>query len=288
MKSLGWAAPATLDEALALVNERNRPLAGGTDLIIHVAHGKAQPDLFVSLTGIAELAVLAQQPDGTLSVGANVTHRQIEQSPLMAGAFAALADAARLVGSIQIRNVATVGGNICNAVPSADLAPALLVFGAQVAVVSAAGRRRLALQDLFAGPSATVLGPSELVERFELPAQAPRTGSAYLRQTPRLAMDLAVVGVAARVALDEAGQCAEASVALGAVAPTPILAPEAARLVLGTPLDGPALEAAAEAAAAASRPISDVRGSAAYRREMVKVFTRRTLELARDRAEGRA
>jgi CO/xanthine dehydrogenase FAD-binding subunit len=286
-----YAAPASLDEALALLarhGEAARPLAGGTDLLLNLRSGRRRVGLLVDLKRVPGLDAVEARPGGGVRIGALASHAALLDSPLLAGpAFRALVEGAGWVSGPQIRNRGTVGGNLCNASPAADLAPPLLALGAEVEVARhGSARGRLPLADLFAGPGRTGLGPGEVLAAVELPAAAGSAGSAYERAT-RVAIDIALVGVAASVTLAPDGSVAGARVALGAVAPTPTLSRGASAALVGRRPSVEALAAAARAAAADSRPIDDVRASAAYRRHMVEVLARRALERAVATARGR-
>jgi carbon-monoxide dehydrogenase medium subunit len=200
-----------------------------------------------------------------------------------------LVDGASIVGSVQTRNMATLGGNVCNAAPSADTAPPLLVLGAPVDIAGPSGRRQVPLERFFAGPGQTVLARDEVLLGFVIPTPAPRTGGRYERHTPRAEMDIAVVGVAALVTLEpDRDLIREVRIALGAVAPTPVRVPDAEASLAGQPPSDEAFERAAELAMLAARPISDVRGSAAFRRHLVRVMTARCLRQAVERARSQA
>jgi carbon-monoxide dehydrogenase medium subunit len=281
-----YAAPTTLDDALALVarhGDAAQPLAGGTDLLLQLRSGRRRASLLVDLKripGLADLA-LADGREGALRLGALVSHADVLASPHLAHpARRALAEGAAWVSGPQIRNRGTVGGNLCNASPAADLAAPLLALGAEVEIAGP-GRppRRLPLRELFAGPGRTTLAPGELLVAAILPKLGARAASAYERAT-RVAVDIALVGVAASLTLAADGSVTAARVALGAVAPTPVLSAAAAEALVGRRPTPEALAAAARGAAEDCRPIDDVRASAAYRRLMVEVLARRALERA--------
>lgn len=277
-----YAAPTSLDAALDLLarhGEGARPLAGGTDLLLMLRSGRRKAAVLVDLKRVPGLAGIAE--GGGLRVGALASHADLGASPVLAvPALRAVAEGARWVSGPQIRNRGTVGGNLCNASPAADLAPPLLALGATVEVARwGAATRTLPLEGLFAGPGRTTLAPGDLLVGIGLPASPPRTGSAYERAT-RVAIDIALVGVAAAVTLAADGRVAAARVALGAVAPTPVLSPGAAKALVGRVPEASALAAAARAAAAEARPITDVRASADYRRHLVEVLARRALARA--------
>ncbi len=261
------------------------PIAGGTDVLIDARVGRVSPEWLVDLSPLRGLAGLARDGE-TLRIGALTRIRELELDDDLARHAPALVEAARVLGSVQIRTMATVGGNLCHATPSAEMPPALLVHEADAEVAGPEGTRSFPLAQLFAGPGRTTLGAGELLTAVRVRVPAASAGSCYLRQTVRWSMDLAGVGVAAAIEVDGSTVTA-ARVALGAVAPVPLLVPEAAEAVVGAEL---AEERAAEAgrrAAAACSPISDARGTAEYRRDVVGVLVRRALEIAWLRATGR-
>jgi CO/xanthine dehydrogenase FAD-binding subunit len=280
--------PGSLDDCLRTLKGRGSDvqlLAGGTDLLPQLKNGLIKPTTVVDLSGVAELRVLEGDAQRGFRVGAAVTARVLERDPRIVATYPALAESAALVGSIQIRNLATVGGNLCNAAPSADMAPPLVALDAEAVIVSAGGRRRVPVASFFSGVRRTVLAPDELLVEFVIPAPGPRSGGAYLRHTPRRELDIAVVGVASQVSLAD-GVCARARIALAAVAPTPVRATAAEQALAGQPLTPQAIARAADLAVEAARPISDQRGSAEFRRHLVRILTRRTLAEALSRASA--
>jgi carbon-monoxide dehydrogenase medium subunit len=288
MLRFAYEGAASLDQAvaaLARLGAGTKVLAGGTDLLPQIKEHLIEPPAVLALDAIPELQVLEATADGGLRIGAMVRMRVLERSPLVQGRYAAVAEGAKLVGSVQIRNLATLGGNICNAAPSADVVPALVAFGGEAVAAGPDGRRTLPLDGFFLGPRRTVLEPGELLVEVHLPAPAPRTGSAYLRHTPRMEMDIAVAGSAAVLTL-AGGRIADARICLASVAPTPVRAPGAEALLRGAEPNDDTLRRAAEAAAGDCRPISDVRGSEEYRRHLVAVLTERVLRSAIARADS--
>lgn len=277
-----FAAPETVEEALAAVAAGGVPVAGGTDLVVAARSGRHPlPDALVSLHRLGGLRGISFTENGALALGALVTHGEIERSEQVRGSWAALADAAVLVGSPATRHVGTVGGNLANASPAMELGAPLLVHDARVEVND--GGRALPVAELLAGPGKTTLGPGELITRVVVPNPGP---SAYMRLEYRRAMEIAVVGAAALLVLDDRGRVTTARVALTAVARTCIRAPSAeAALENREPSEDVLAEAAGLAAEAAS-PISDVRASARYRRAQIPVVVRRTLERALARARA--
>lgn len=282
MKRFDYFEPATLDEAVALLQRYNgqaNVLAGGTDLLVEIKeHGRA-PEYVVNIKKIPGMSHLSYDDQTGLKFGALATTRQIEIHPLVRANYPSLAQAVSELGSIQVRNRATVAGNICRASPSADTPPPLIAAGAAVRLYGPSGERTVLLEDFFTGPGQTVLQPGELVVEFMVPPPPPHTGQVYLKHGRRRAMELATVGVAVAVTL--AGElCQEIRIVLGAVAPAPIRARQAEVVLRGQKIDEALIEAAAETAMQESKPISDVRASAAYRREMVRVLTARAVRQA--------
>jgi aerobic carbon-monoxide dehydrogenase medium subunit len=260
-------------------------VAGGTDLLPQMKTGMLKVRKVVDLSALPELQLIEQQPDGSLRVGAAVAARTIERSPLVSDNFAALSEGASVVGSYQIRNLATLGGNLANAAPSADMAPPVLALDAELLIAGPRGQRRVHITDFFLGVRRTQLAPDEVLVEIIVPAPQPNSGGTYVRHTPRRELDIAVVGVASQLTLRD-GHCAKARIALGAVAPVPLRATEAEARLEGHAVTPALIEEAAELAVAAASPISDQRGSAEFRRHLVRVLTRRTLTTALERAQG--
>lgn len=264
-----------------------RPLAGGTDLVVQMKEGATRftpPSRLVSLHRIPDLKGIEFSEAGGLRIGAGVTMAEIAASDIIRERFSAIAGGASVVGSLQTMNMATLGGNLCNAAPSADTAPALLALEAHAVIAGPDGRRTLPLEEFFLGPGRTALAPGELLTGIQAPAPPRNTGSAYGRHTPRKRMDIAVVGVAAALTL-AGGRIERARVALGAVAPAPVRARQAEAALEGQPVSDDVFARAAEAAAADAQPISDIRASAAFRRHLVRVMTERMLREAAARAD---
>ena len=282
MKGFEFFEPTTLAEASQLfAQEHAQLLAGGTDLVIGMKALTETPQSVISLQKIPGLTGVTAETDGSISIGAMTKVREVELSADIQEHHTALAEGASEIGSIQIRNLATIGGNIAHASPAADTVAGLLVADAQVDIASANGERTVPIDALFTGPGQTVLTPGEIITRFRLPN--PASGSHYIKHKIREVMDLAFIGVAAAVNLDN-GTITDARIGLAAVAPTPIRATEAENLLRGNELTAELLQQAGEAAAAAASPISDLRCSAEHRREMVDVLTKRTLQAAVARA----
>jgi len=241
------------------------------------------PSCIVSLLRVPELQGIEFSESGGLRIGAGVTMAEVAASPVINERIRAIAEGAGVVGSLQTMNMATVGGNLCNAAPSADIAPPLLAYGAEAVVAGSNGRRTLPLEEFFLGPGRTAVMPGEILVEVIVPTPAAGTGSAYRRHTPRKQMDIAVVGVAAVLTIADA-KIKQARIALGAVAPTPVRAREAEAILEGREVSDGAFERAAEAAAQSARPISDVRASAEFRTHLVRIMTGRILREAATRA----
>lgn len=282
MQPFDYVKPKTLDEASALLRQHNgnaRPFAGATDLLIRIERGFLHPRVVVDVKELPGLRDLLITDSGWLRIGAAVTMNEIVSHLDVRRHYPLLAEACNTVGSYQLRNRATVGGNLCNASPAADSAPALLCYEAEVVLHGPDGTRRLALEQFFLGPGQTALQPGELLTAVEVPPPPAGAVGHFLKLGRTPLGDISVISVAV-LGWPDASQPSGTAwrIALGAVAPTPLRAPEAERLLSqDTSTDG--LEAASRVAAATARPIDDIRASAAYRRDMVRVFTHRGAEL---------
>ncbi len=293
MRTFEYKAPETIEEAVGLLKEAGgsaRLLAGGTDLVVQMKERATRfpyPATIVSLDRVSELRGVDFSDAGGLRIGAGATMTDVATHPAVRERYAALAEGAGVVGSLQTMNMATIGGNVCNAAPSADTAPPLLVYEAEAVIVGPNGRRTLPIAELFRGPGETALAPDELLAELRLPVPPAGTGAVYQRNTPRKQMDIAVVGVA--VTLTLSGDTIErARLALGAVAPTPLRARGAEAALQGQTANDATFARAAEAAVQDSSPITDIRASADYRRHLVNVMTTRLLVEAANRAKGTA
>lgn len=287
MDAFEYVRAASLDETLAELAKApddTRLLAGGTDLLVFMMERRLTPRRLIDIKHLPELQ--GCESNGTLRLGSLTTMRTLERDAAVRRDYGALADGAAWVGGMQIRNRATVGGNLATASPAADTPPALLAHDARVTLRGVTGTRTVPLAEFFIGPGNTVLERGEVIESLHLPASAERSGSRYLKLAGRHANDIAFVGVAAYVALADDGTVTEAALGLGAVAPTPVRV-DLTELLAGERLTPAALDAAAVAARAASSPISDVRCSADYRLHMVGVLTQRALAQAAERADSR-
>ena len=251
-------------------------MAGGTDLLVQIKEGKIRPQCVIDVKGIHEIEGLAISGD-EFSIGALTCIRTLETSPSALEKVPLLAQAAAKLGSVQVRHRATIGGNLCNASPSAETAPALLALDAQAEICGKTGTRLVELGKFFLGPGATVLGDGEMLTRLKIPLTRNRQGSVYYKLSTRKAMDLAFVGVAVLLELDGDDRISKARIALGAVAPTPIRVPSAEKLLDGRVLSLEAARESAELASQSCKPISDHRASAEYRREMVRELCKQGL-----------
>jgi len=273
--------PTSLQEASRLLRENGpggRFLAGGTDLVITMKEKGLVPKYIVDLKRIAGLSGIREQGDGSIAIGALTTMREIETSPLITKKYPFLSQSAAEVGSIQIRYRATVGGNMANATPSADVAPALIALNATAKIVGANGDRTVPLEEFFRGPGQTVMSSDEILTELTIPKTGPRLVGEYIKFSPREMMDIAYVGVAVAYNLgDKNKKCDGVRIVLGAVAPTPLRAKRAEAALEGQVLTDALAEKVGQIAAEEAKPISDVRSSADYRRAMVGAMTKRAL-----------
>jgi CO/xanthine dehydrogenase FAD-binding subunit len=286
VSAVRWLEPGTLQEAVSLLQDHSKSaavLAGGTDLIVHSrARKTALPEVLIHIGRIAELGRLQVDPEGRLHLGAMVSHAMIEASGEVNAGWPALADASSIVGSPATRNVGTVGGNLCNASPAMEIGAALLVYGAQVILTGRSGTRTLDIAEFMTGPGQTARNPDEILTEVVVPRAQSWQGSGYVRLGYRLAMEIAVVGAAAAVRLDEAGKVADCRIALTAVAPTIIRATGAEAALRGNDPSPERLRLVGEAARAQAKPIDDVRAPAWYRLDTAATVTRRAIGLALD------
>jgi carbon-monoxide dehydrogenase medium subunit len=284
-----YCAPSSVEEAIGLLADAGVParvLAGGTDLIIQMRAGTRRPARLIDVKRIPELDVLAHDATAGLRIGAAVPCCRVAEHPVVRELYPGLAEAAALIGSDQIQSRATIAGNLCNASPAADTAPALIALDATCVVAGPGGERTIPAAELMVAPGKNGLVPGELLIEVRVPPPGQRAADCYQRLIPRNEMDIAVVGVG--VALSFAGErCRTARVALGAVGPTPIVAHAAAAALVGSAVDEAALAHAAEAAMAAATPITDMRAPADYRRRIVGVLVRRVGAEAARRARAR-
>jgi len=291
LQAFDYATVRSVEEAVSLLakhGDQARALAGGTDLIVAVREGRRKVALMVDIKGIPEVNQLTYDAAQGLTIGAAVPCYRIYDHQEIAAAYPGLIDAFSLIGGTAIQGRASVGGNLCNASPAADTIPALIVHETTCVIAGPNGKREMPVEQFCTGPGRTALQNGEFLVALRMPAPQPNSGGQYLRFIPRNEMDIAVVGVGARVVLNQ-GQTAfvSARIALGAVAPTPLFVEAAGAVLAGKPVSDDSIQQAAEAAQAAARPIDDMRGTAQYRKHLVGVLTRRALRGAIQRAKER-
>ena len=283
-----YEAPETLDAAVGLLAGESgqvKVLAGGTDVLVQIHADMIDLDLIVDIKKIPEMREIVEE-DGAWRFGAAVTGKEMMDNAAFNKAWPGVMDGVRLIGSVQVRGRATVGGNLCNASPAADGVPPMIAARAVAIIVGPNGRREIPVEDVAIAPGKTSLEPGEIVVSFQLPKRAPNSGDAYLRFTPRTELDIAVVGCGINLTLDDKGICTDARVSLGAVAARALLVDEAAKALIGTPVDAAALENLAAAASAACKPIDDKRGTIEYRTEVAGVLAQRAAAIALERAKS--
>lgn len=286
MAVVDYKVPSSIEEAVNLLSGASIPtkvLAGGTDLIIQ-SKAQSNPIGVVDVKKIDSMMSATLDQDG-LSLGPALSCVEFTSRGDIKSVFPGLVEAAYLIGSTQVQGRCSVGGNLCNSSPAADTIPALIANQAECVIVGPKGDRRVNVEDFVTGVGQNCMASDELLAQIHIPQPAPRTSDAYLRFIPRTEMDIAVAGAGVSVTLDESGTCTAARVAIGAVAVTALLVPEAADALIGTKVDEAALQAAADAASAASSPISDRRGTADYRRHVVGVLVKRAAKIAATRIE---
>ena len=311
MKNYEYYKPATVEEAIALMESSRGSgvyISGGTDVLVLIRQRKLAPGCLISLRNINALMYLETQ-DG-LKIGSAVTHNAVAKNEFLQKHYSALTDATCKIGSLQIRNVATIGGNICNAAPSADTACPLLVLDANVIIAGKNGEREVPIDEFFLGPNKVAIEKSEIVKGFHIPDFGENTGSAYIKHTRRQAMDLPILGIAARVTIkiggsevgckdafctidsisnilkrleDEQLVCEDVRIAMGVVAPRPMRAKKAEAALKGKVISEKLFQEIAEIAASEAMPRDSIRGEAWYRKDMVRVLTKRAILKAVDR-----
>jgi len=271
----------TIEEACSLLSEykgRAKVIAGGTDLLPAMRNQEVTPAYIINVRSIPNLDYIHYTDAEGLKIGALATLYDIESSPIIREKFAMVADAASKIGTPQVRNMGTIGGNLCNAAPSADTAPPLIGLEAKAKINGPNGERVIALEEFFIGPGENALQADEILTEIQIPNPPPHTRGVYLKLPARTMVDLAVVGVAVVVTLDDKERSiVDAKIVLGAVAPTPVRARQAEDIIKSKAISRELIEKAAEAAAGEAKPISDLRGSASYRKKMVNTLTKRAI-----------
>ena len=284
-----YIKPETLREAshfLALHNDQARPLLGGTDIFVRLRDGVWKDKFLVDVKSLEGMHMLSYDPSNGLMIGAAVNMNQVIAFPAVQELYPVLAQAAHSVASYQLRTRATIVGNLCNASPAADTAPALISLGGQARIAGLNGERVVPLEGFFSGPGRSVLRDDEILTGIQVPNPLPHTGGAYLKLSPR-EKDLATVAVAALITLNSEGTiCEDARVVLGAVAPTVIRAFKAEEALMGKTVAEAVIRESAQKASEESQPITDIRGSAEYRKEMVAVQARRAIKRALELAKS--
>ncbi len=280
MKAFKYLSPTTVEEAILFYcrhSETARFMAGGTDIIVKIKEEWIEPDFLISLKKIPDLAELHKnESTKQLSIGAMVTHAALEKSLMIQNEYPIIYDAVSNIGSLQVRNVGTIGGNLINAVPSADGAIPLIALDGTALLHGPDGERSVEVRDLFIEPYKTVLKPGEILTKITIPAQAPHTGSAYIKFGRRAAMELPLIGIGVLLSLDDDLEtCTKARICLGVAAPTPMRALDAENLLVGKKINEDILIEAGKVAADESRVRDSIRGKAWHRKEMIRVQVRR-------------
>ena len=286
MQAVKYVRAASVDEASRLLQEGGqgaRVLAGGTDVIVQARERTRDIDLFVDIKHIAETMSIAYDASDGLTIGAAAPCYEIYGSETVRDLYPSLVDSTSLIGGTAIQGRASLGGNLCNSSPAADGIPTLIVLEASVEIAGPNGRRSVPVEDFCTAPGRNVLGDGEFVVSLRFPPPAAGSGARFLRFIPRNEMDIAVTNAATQLRIEN-GSVAWARVAIGAVAPTPLLVADAAAALVGQPLSEATIEAAAAASRAAASPIDDMRGSIRQRRHLAGVLTERTIRQAAERA----
>ncbi len=284
-------APTTLEEVIILLTKfgaEAKLLAGGTDLLVFMRHGRLAPKHIIELSKVNELTRIDETKDGFI-IGACVKLRDIERNESIRRCYTHIAEAASQVGSVQIRNLATIGGNLCTASPAGDMIPALMVSDAELRIAGTNGMRTLKMEEFFKGPNETALSATEVLVSIHLPPPKPRTGGAFFKLGVRNAMDISIASAAAKITMSESSPevVSEVKVALGSVAPTVILSRNVERVLIGKRISDALIEEAARSVMDEVKPITDHRASEQYRRLMASVLTKRALKLALQRTIGK-
>lgn len=282
--------PETIQETctmLARYKDEAKVIAGGTDLLVKMKNREIKPRYIIRLHNVPSLKYIEMEKSEGMKIGALTTLSAVESAPVVKQNFSILSQAIGQMASPQIRHLGTIAGNLCNALPSADTAPPLLALNATLTLAGTGGERKLPIDDFFLGPEKTVLQEGELLTEIQIPPLPEHSGGVYIKHTVRSALELAIVGVAAVVVPDvNSENIRGARIALGAVAPTPMRAKKAEAILKGTRFDNKRIVQAAQAAANEAQPISDIRGSAEYRREMVETLTERAIHQAWEMAKS--
>ena len=280
MKPFKYLSPTTVEKAISYYGEHSETakfIAGGTDVIVKVKEGWMEPDYLISLKKIEEMGELHKnEATGELSIGALVTHATLEKSLMIQNEYPIIYDAVSNIGSLQVRNVGTIGGNLINAVPSADGAIPLIALDGVALLHGPSGERSAQVKDLFIAPYKTILKSGEILKKITIPTQAPNTGSAYIKFGRRAAMELPLIGIGVLLTLeDDMETCSKARICLGVAAPTPMRAFDAEKLLIGKKINKEILIKAGNIAADESKVRDSIRGKAWHRKEMIRVHVKR-------------
>jgi CO/xanthine dehydrogenase FAD-binding subunit len=290
LQAFDYVRASSVDEVVSLLSQNGdqaRVLSGGTDLLVALREGRRQAKLVVDVKGLPETSQINYSSSTGLTFGASVPCYRLYDNKEIAAAYPGLMDSAHLIGGVQIQGRASIGGNLCNASPAADSIPVLIAYGAICVIAGPNGTREMPVEDFCVAPGRNALQNGEFLLSLKLPAPKVGFGAAYLRFIPRNEMDIAVVGAGAAVQLDEnRNNFVSARVSLGAVAPKPLYIPEAGAALAGKPVNAANIEEAAKLAQAAAKPITDMRGTAEYRKHLSGVMARRAIEKAVERARG--
>ena len=289
MKEIDYTVPKSVSETVSLLAEKGnqaRCLAGGTDILVQLRGGRRSVELIIDIKEVPEANQLSYDPQRGLELGSAVPCYRIYQDEAISNAYPGLIDAASMIGGIQIQGRASLGGNLCNAAPSADGIPPMIVLQAICVIAGPNGNREMAVEDFCTAPGRNAMQDDEFLVSIRIPPPKQHSNAHYLRFIPRNEMDIAVAGVGSSVVLSEDKNSIEsARISLASVAPTPLFVKEAGDALAGKAISEEAIEAAAQAAMAAARPINDMRGTIQQRRHLVGVLTRRTLRGAIERAK---
>ena len=287
MKWIDYQSPTSVREAVSLLNEageRARPLAGGTDLLVQLRVGAYDLDSVVDVKDIPELNELTYDPDNGLTIGAATECYRIYGNSSVRSVYPGIVDAASIIGGTQIQGRASLGGNLCNAAPSADSVPAMIAYNGAARIAGPNGNREVPLEDFCVGVRQTVLERGEMLVSLRFPTPDANSGANYIRFIPRNEMDIAVAGAGVSVTLDN-GDISAARVTLASVAPTPLFVADAAEAIVGKPANEETASIAGRIAREAAKPITDMRGTIEYRKRLCEVLTRRALMTAIERAK---
>jgi len=286
MDDVRYEAPESPDAAISLLAEAGssaRVFAGGTDVMVQIHAELIDPGVIVDIKKVPGIMDISES-DGAYTFGAAAPGMVLMAHEGFSSTWPGIIDGVALIGSIQVKGRASIGGNVCNGSPAADSTPTMIAANAVCNIVGPNGERTAPVEDIVTGPGKTSLVDGEFILSFSLPKRPAHSGDAYLRLTPRTEMDIAVVGAGVNITLDDDGTCTAARISLGAVAPTPLLVAEAADALIGTKVDDAALTKMGEACSAACNPISDKRGTKEYRIKTAAVIARRAVEIALERA----